>query len=97
MINTALDSKVPIDYNYNFKTLDDIVDHYTNTSWIDHDIWAIHIYLLTQHAEVILKILRSKTNKPSVHDLTVIKYASDNLIYSKDYGEILKVYKNRKD
>lgn len=82
------------------RTVDELVDHHK-----DYKSWISPVeYILYENYVALLRILKSKENKPSCHDLTIINTLNDiintkslnrhkNLKYLYD---ILVVYKTRK-
>lgn len=85
-----------------YETIDNLVDFYTikiDESKCIHR--SVYEHLLHYESFIVLEVLQSKTNKPSVHDLYLIKYISvlrfidsfrvDNCI------NMLIEYKKRKD
>lgn len=78
-----------------FKTVDELFEYYHNNVIISMPVLDYIIY----HCDyALLKTLKSKTNKPSKHDLEIINLIcqvidSDPLT---NWEDILKVYKKRK-
>lgn len=87
--------------NYNHKNIDSLIDEYAAGS---HDVsdYQICKYILVHYPKKFLTILKSETNTPSKHDLTIINQTQNlfkvTLVISKchTYEEILHVYKIRK-
>lgn len=85
-----------------FKSIDDLMKGYylMHTDRIYED--NLYDWILFYDPELFLSTLISETNKPSEHDLSIIRYCTlhknslidARLIY---VNKILEFYKNRKD
>lgn len=85
------------------KTIDVFVDQYIRSQFKDpiSDIQSC-TYIINVHISKLLLLLKSKHNRPSKHDLLLIKLISKE---TPDIGsefesiilQILKIYKNRKE
>lgn len=83
-------------------TVDDLVD-YCATQMKRGMYQDTYLHLIIYHSMSLLKILKSDTNKPSVHDITLISKISRKInqtdptqdLYD-DLKQILEIYKNRK-
>lgn len=76
-----------------FKTVDDLVFYFFVD--VDSDINFPYKYILVKIPEVLLHILKSKSNKPSEWDLTFIRIIH-TLPVNSIRKEILEIYNNRK-
>lgn len=82
----------------NFNSIDNLVEYYHKSpAFLDHEVCLVYIYLLNHYPTIILRILKTTINKPSVHDLYIIKYISTILIFKEVHSKILDAYKYRKD
>lgn len=63
-------------FDYNFKTVDDLVESVTkhNNNFTEQDA-CDHVAI--NCTDILLKALRSETNKTSKHDLMIIKRMSE--------------------
>lgn len=93
-----LKSGRPTPHNYEqFKTLDEYVEWFPNNiakkfESVDHLI----SYIVNHHLITLSCLIASELNKPSKHDLLVIKYVNKLVGYPNLKDVILKYYKNRK-
>lgn len=97
-----------------FQTLDELILHYSTSvyysdNWVANKSSTIYEYILLHELFKVIKIIRSKTNLPSVHDLmlvsTINKINGDiakrwidptTEYWIKTTKEILQIYKDRK-
>lgn len=85
-----------------YKTIDELIEGKCKSTGKDVSTAR---YILPEPFDRVLRILKSKDNKPSKYDLKIISNASDilnsskflNPKYIKQLNGILEFYKNRKE
>lgn len=81
-----------------FDSVDELLDQYNGYKSMGPNLNVYNV-ILSNCSETLLFILKSETNKPSIHDLYLISSIL-NTHYNKlplIFFEILEVYKNRKE
>lgn len=68
------------------------------------DMYVMPEYMVHDHLDIIIEILQSDTNVPSVHDLKIIQIVTKQLALPKGnkknlylLQQVLNAYKNRKE
>mgnify|MGYP001566628804 CR=1 FL=1 len=89
-------------FDYKIKTVDELVHSYIMSPQCNTDDYRLAIdHIIGMNSNKLIEILRSKDNRPSKFDLTIIatansfKQSPSNLMFGY-VPVILEIYKNRK-